>query len=72
MVLSLLTLPIRAAYRKRRCGTEKVLEDYFRLVSCPPRARLSVRNGLVNEVKFLGLTLKWWKTNQIERSLIIT
>ena len=25
------------------------------LVSCPPRARLPVRNGLVNEVEFLGL-----------------
>ena len=26
-----------------------------RLVSCPPRARLPARNGLVNEVEFLGL-----------------
>ena len=25
------------------------------LVSCPARARLPARNGLVNEVKFLGL-----------------
>jgi len=25
------------------------------LVSCPPRARLPARNGLVNEVEFLGL-----------------
>ena len=25
------------------------------VVSCPPRARLPARNGLVNEVKFLGL-----------------
>ena len=28
------------------------------LVSCPPRARLPARNGLVNEVEFLGLFLK--------------
>ena len=25
------------------------------VVSCPPRARLPARNGLVNEVEFLGL-----------------
>jgi len=25
------------------------------VVSCPPRARLPVRHGLVNKVKFLGL-----------------
>ena len=33
---------------------------YF-LVSCPARVRLPARNGLVNEVKFLGLIPKKWK-----------
>ena len=27
----------------------------YTVVSCPPRARLPARNGLVNEVEFLGL-----------------
>ena len=32
-----------------------IIEAHDLLVSCPPRARLPARNGLVNEVKFLGL-----------------
>ena len=31
------------------------LGELGELVSCPARARLPARNGLVNEVKFLGL-----------------
>ena len=30
------------------------------LVSCPARARLLVKNGLVNEVEFLGLITQMW------------
>ena len=39
---------------------------YSPLVLCQPRTCLRARNGLVNEVKFLGLIPpKWWKTNEI-------
>ena len=30
-------------------------KDGVGVVSCPPRVRLPARNGLVNEVEFLGL-----------------
>ena len=40
--------------------------------SLMPRLRLLVRNGLVNEIKFLGLFPKVVRTNKIARSVIIT
>ena len=40
------------------------------VVSCPACLCLPARNGLVNEVKFLGLILVM--TNKIARSVIIT
>ena len=41
-------------------ATAKRLNLMNRLVSCPARARLPVRNGLVNEVEFLGLITQTW------------
>ena len=49
-----------------------VSEGEVVLVSCPAHACLPVRNGLVNEVEFLGLySPKVVRTNEIVRSVII-
>ena len=46
-------LEIRVVCAMGRGDTE--LLEVGGLVSCPARARLPARNGLVNEVEFLGL-----------------
>ena len=49
-----------------------VSEGEVVVVSCPTHACFPVRNGLVNEVEFLGLySPKVVRTNEIVRSVII-
>ena len=49
-----------------------VSEGEVVVVLCPARTRPLVRNGLMNEVEFLGLySPKVVRTNEIVRSVII-
>ena len=42
-------------YAQNFINPSRYTDTHVPVVSCPPRARLPARNGLVNEVKFLGL-----------------
>ena len=58
---------------KEEVGREVKGNGKKEIVLCPPCARLLVRNGLVNEVKFSwAYPPKLGKTNEMVRSLIIT
>ena len=47
-------LPERAP-TKKQLRVLSIVDQLRALVSCPARTRLPARNGLVNEVEFLGL-----------------
>ena len=44
--------------------------EHFQVVSCPARTCLLARNGLMNQVKFIGLLPNVVSTNEIVRLLI--
>ena len=66
-------LPVLITYSMKGCkhgyfssliaGEASIVTVYAnggKLVSCPARTRLPARNGLVNEVEFLGLITQKW------------
>ena len=52
--------------------TSLASEPSEEVVSCPPRTHLPVKNSGEQSRTFWAYSLKWWKTNKIARSLIIT